>query len=291
MRIAIILAGRNVRVFLRDKTAVLFTFLSVFIIVSLYALFLGDSMVGRLAEHIGDIRIAQAFTDTWVMAGVLVVSSVTVTLGALEIVISDKNNGSTKDFLVAPIRRWQIVMAYLMSSWAVGLIMGLLVLALSQFYIAVRGGDLISLRGLLGVIGLMVVNVLSFSASNYLLVSFLSSNAAFSTFSTIIGTMVGFVTGVYVPLGILPGFVQNIIQLIPATHSAAIMRRLFMAAPLKGMYENVSVEIAEEFTSVYGIVLHRGGSTIGGWASISYIAAVGAVFFGASVLRMLRKRA
>ena len=45
MNAILVFAWRNIRLFFRDKTSVFFSFLSVLIIVGLYALFLGDAQV------------------------------------------------------------------------------------------------------------------------------------------------------------------------------------------------------------------------------------------------------
>jgi len=290
MRIAIALASRNIRVFLRDRVALFFTFLSVIIIIVLYSLFLGDNMVSILSKHIPDIKVAKAFTDTWILAGVLVVNSVTSTLGALEVMVADQERGIEKDFLVSPIRRWQLLAGYLMSTWAVGAFMGVLVFLCSQAYFFIRGDGLIGLSGSIKIIGAIMVNVFSFSAFNFLAVSFFKSSAAFSTFSTLLGTMVGFLTGVYVPLGILPGFIQKLMLLIPATHGASVMRGLFMAEPLEHMYSHVTPEIAREFTGIYGIILRYGETQLKAPLMVSYIFLSGVVLLVISIALLMRKK-
>ena len=71
-------AKRNLMVFFRDKSAVFFSLLSALIIVALYALFLGDTMTQGY-EAVPEVR---ALMDSWIVAGILAITSITTTMGA-----------------------------------------------------------------------------------------------------------------------------------------------------------------------------------------------------------------
>jgi multidrug/hemolysin transport system permease protein len=290
MEVALKLAGRNIKVFLRDRTSVFFSFLSVLIIILLYVLFLGDTMVRSLQDYVPDPNVARFFADTWIMAGVLVANAVTTTLGALEVLVNDEDRGINRDFLVAPVKRWQLVAGYILSAWVIGIFIGAFIFVISQGYIVMRGGELISAINALKVLGLIVVNVLAFSSFNFLVVSFFKSNASFSTFSTLVGTMIGFVTGVYVPIGILPNFIQSLILLVPATHGASVMRQLYMARSMELAFAGAPADVVSEFSQIYGITLHLGGKPIEIPVMLIFIFASGVLFFGLSVARLLHKK-
>jgi multidrug/hemolysin transport system permease protein len=290
MNIALKLAGRNVRIFLRDRTSVFFSFLSVMIIILLYVLFLGDTMVKSVADYVPDPQKARFFADTWIMAGVLVANAVTTTLGAMEVLVTDEDRGIYRDFMVAPLKRWQIVAGYILSAWVIGIFIGALVFVVSQGYIVMRGGEMISALNALKVLGLIVLNVLAFSSFNFLVVSFFKTNASFSTFSTLVGTLIGFVTGVYVPLGILPKFVQELTLLVPATHGASYMRQLYMAKSLEVAFKGAPSDVVAEFSRIYGVVLNFGGKPVQIPAMVIYIAATGVLFFALSVAKLILKK-
>ena len=290
MEVALKLAGRNIKVFLRDRTSVFFSFLSVIIIILLYVLFLGDTMVKSLQDYVPDPNVARFFADTWIMAGVLVANAMTTTLGALEVLVNDEDRGINRDFLVAPVKRWQLVAGYILSAWAIGIFIGAFIFVISQGYIVMRGGELISAMNALKVLGLIVLNVLAFSSFNFLVVSFFKSNAAFSTFSTLVGTMIGFVTGVYVPIGILPNFIQSLILLVPATHGASVMRQLYMARSMELAFAGAPADVVSEFSQIYGITLHLSGKPIEIPMMLIYILASGVLFFVLSVVRLLHKK-
>ena len=97
---------RDARVYLRDRTSVFFSLLSVLIIVGMYALFLGDSTVRSIENNLGgSVEGVHWMVDAWIMAGILAVSSMTVTLGALGVLVDDESRKRLGAFLVAPVKQ------------------------------------------------------------------------------------------------------------------------------------------------------------------------------------------
>ena len=72
---------RNTRLYLRDKAAVFFSFLSVIIIIFMYVLFLGKMQENNLSEAYSNIEGIDWLVSSWIMAGNLTVSTVTVQIG------------------------------------------------------------------------------------------------------------------------------------------------------------------------------------------------------------------
>jgi multidrug/hemolysin transport system permease protein len=96
MTVIISLVKRNLKMFFRDKTSVFFSLLSVFIIIGLYILFLGNLVSAGLKDLLGDS--ARFTTDSWIMAGLLSVTSITTTMGAFGTMVEDNSKKIIKDF-------------------------------------------------------------------------------------------------------------------------------------------------------------------------------------------------
>ena len=90
-------AARCLKIFFRQKSAVFFSLLSVLIIVGLYALFLGDAWSSGSTLPDIDLLIKQ-----WLLAGILSVTSVTTTMGAFALIISDRQQQISRDFMASP---------------------------------------------------------------------------------------------------------------------------------------------------------------------------------------------
>jgi multidrug/hemolysin transport system permease protein len=105
---------RNLKLYFRDKSAVFFSLLSVFIIIALYAVFLGDAwMSGSMKQ----IENARELMNDWLIAGLLSVASVTTTMGAFGVMIDDKTRKIDKDFYSSPIKRSKITSDICSNQW------------------------------------------------------------------------------------------------------------------------------------------------------------------------------
>lgn len=286
MSVSMELAKRNLLVFFRDRAAVFFSLLSVFIIISLYALFLGDIVVRDVEKFAG--TNARFLMDSWIMAGTLAVTSITTTLGAFGILVNDKTKKISRDFQIAPIKRSQITAGYIISSWTISMIISIVAFIFAEVYILIYGGELLGLQQILKLFGVMVINVFSSTAMMLFLVSFFDSNNAFATASTIIGTLIGFLTGIYVPIGSLPGTIQTVIKVFPPSHAGALYRQIMMSKPFSAI--SASPEVIEQIKNVFGVTYQIGDKTLTSSTSILILLISGIIFFGLAVLRISRKQ-
>ncbi|MCK5731492.1 MAG: ABC transporter permease, partial [Tenericutes bacterium] len=199
------LVKRSLKLYFRDKMAVFFSMLGVFIIILLYLVFLGDLMASNVSFSPESGIDPEFFINSWIMAGVISVATVTTTLGAYGIAVTDKATKVINDFKVSPIKRSTLVLSYIISSFIVGVIMSVISLAFAEFYIIISGGELISFIGLLKALGVILLSVFMSSSIVFLVIAFVKSNNAFGAISSVFGSMIGFLMGVYVPIGNLVG--------------------------------------------------------------------------------------
>ncbi len=279
------LAKRNLKLFFRDKASVFFSLLAVFVIIGLYVLFLGN-MLTQGTQWLGDK--ARFIMDSWIMAGLLAVTSLTTTMGAYGIMIEDKTKKVMKDFSASPVRRSTLVGGYVISSFVVGVIMSIVTFVLAEIYIVIYGGELLGAFDMLRVFGCILLSVLSSSALVFFLVSFFNSTNAFATASTIIGTLVGFLTGIYIPIGTLPAAVQTAIRVFPVSHAGVLMRQIMMEAPLNAVGLDAATEQA--FRLEMGVDFKFGNTVLTPLHSVLILLATTAVFYGLAILNVSRKR-
>lgn len=280
------LAKRNLKLFFRDKSAVFFSLLAVFIIIGLYVLFLGDALAADMTE----IKEARYLMDSWIMGGLLAVTSVTTTMGAFGTMVEDQANGRAKDFYASPLKRYQIAGGYVISSFIVGLIMCIITFILAEMYIVINGGELLPFLSMLKIIGLVFLSVLASSAMIFFFVSFFSSVNAFATGSTVVGTLIGFLTGIYIPIGNLPDAVQLIVKIFPITHAGVLFRQVFMEEPLQTSFEGAPSTVIDGFQEELGVVLTFGDYTAQASTHILVLIGVTLLFFALAVWKISRKK-
>ncbi len=290
------LTQRNILVYTRDRTSVFFSFLSVIIIIGLYALFLGKLQVDNVEQMMGQYGLvtdsARFLVDSWIMSGLLAINAVTLSLGALGTMVFDMEYKRFPDFVVAPASRTSVVLSYLIASWIITLLFSLIAFVLSELYILSGGGKLLPPDKLLQVLGVLVLTVITSSSTMFFLATFLKTGSSFGTLSTLLGTMIGFITGVYVPMGVLPSFVQKIVNVVPFSHSASLLRQLFCEQPLQEVFASVPAQARAaaitDYSKIYGVNLYWGDSMIPAQAMLIVLVATAAVFLVLSAIRLRR---
>ena len=267
---------RNIKLYFRDKANVFFSMLSIIMIIALFALFLGQGNWGGT-----DIM------NSWLMAGVLGVAAVTTSLGAFSVMVEDKAGKITKGFYASPIKRSHIAASYIISPFVVSVIMTILTAIAFGIYNVANGVDLPDVAGMLQIVGLVLLSSITATAMVCFIVSFIKTNSTYGTVSAILGTLVGFLMGIYMPIGNLPTAIQMVIMLFPPSHAAMLYRRILMERPLEAAM--TAAPEAMDWNALkenLGVVFTFGDLEIAPVVSIVFLAAFAAVFFGLSVMKL-----
>ncbi len=282
------LVQRNNKVFRRDKTQVFFSLLSVIIVIVLYALFLQKMQVDAIERITEATPEVITMVNEWVVAGLLSMIAVSSTLSAYGIAIKDQESKAMADFLTAPLPRATIQMSYVLNALIIGCIFSFIALIGCEIFIVATGGKLLSLAHFVQVLGIILLSVLLASVLNLFLSLFVSTQNAFSTLGTIVGTLLGFLCGVYVPLGALPSFAQNLIMYFPVSHTTLLLRNTFMESSIANVFEGTPVSYVNDYKINYGIVYELHGNTLS--ASTSIIIIIGTILVLAIASFLLFKR-
>lgn len=279
------LTKRNILLFYRDRSAVFFSFLGAIIILALYVLFLRENYLSGMGSNPG----ATAVVDGWMMAGVVAVTSVTTAGVFLQCMVNDRSTSITDDFLSSPMKPAVFTMGYILSTFLVSLLMSLTVMALALVYLFSNGAAIPAGNMLLAA-GVLLPSVLSASGIMFFLATFIRTEAAYGGFNTVVGTMMGFVTGTYIPVGFLPESVQNVVGSLPASHAAMIFRDLFGGDGIDAMFFG-DTAAANVFRDAMGFNLYVGGFRIEPWMGIAVMLITAVVFFALGTYNVHRKRA
>ncbi len=288
-------ARRNILIFFRDRASVFFSMLSVLIIFLLYFLFLGNMMEGNMPQGAPG---GGAFMASWIMGGTLAVATITTTMGATGQMVEDKAKKITRDLSASPLSRSALAGGYIISTIVIGLIMGLFTLVCAEIYIVLKGGALLTLLPMLKVLGILVLSVLAGSSMMFFVISFFKSLNAYSTASALIGTLIGFLTGVYMPVGILPEPVQWVVKLFPVSHAGLLFRSVLMEEPMQQSFATMPANPVyadgkafdfAAFEKTLGLKFDYAGHVAPLWVSVAVLVATAALFFALSVHNVRRK--
>lgn len=86
------LISRNNKIYRRDRTLLLLSLLSVFIVILLYAVFLQQTQIDAIKQIVGMTNESKVMVNEWMVAGLLSITAVTTTLGAFGIMVKDKES-------------------------------------------------------------------------------------------------------------------------------------------------------------------------------------------------------
>lgn len=250
---------RNLKLFFRDKGAVFFSLLSALILFVLYIFFLGEVQVKSLVsqEMPGTTEEGlRSFMNTWVFSGIVAITTVTTALAAVGVFVQDKLSGRFRDFIVTPMPRWKIITAYMVSAFIISALISLVVYGASSIYLAVTGAPVLSVVQTLDVVWRILLLSLAFSGLASLVATIINSQGTNTAINVITGTVIGFLAGVYVPLGVLPAGVANVANSLPFAQATVLIREPMAESSLRAVsdVEKVRDSLADSygFSAVVG---------------------------------------
>lgn len=167
--------------------------------------------------------------------------------------------------------------------------MSIVAFIIVQIYLVMGGGEILSAIAIIKSLGLILISTFTNTAIVLFLVSFFKSQNAFATASTIIGTLIGFVTGIYLPIGNLSGPIQNIVKLFPISHAVVLLRQVIMEDQLSVAFKNAPKQYLTDFNQMMGVTFTFGDYTITPIISIIILISTALLFYGLSIWNLSRK--
>lgn len=264
--------GRNLKMYFRDKGAVFLSLLSMFIVIGLMVFFLGDmnieGITGFLADYPGrdatkDAKNAELLILTWTFAGIISINAVTITLGVYSVMIKDRVNGKLNSIYTAPVSRTAIASAYIATAWIGSVLVCTITLLITEVYGIIKGLEAYSLTTHLQLIGMIMVNSFVYAAIMYVVAILAKTEGAWSGFGTVVGTLVGFLGGIYIPIGSLSNAIAGILKCTPIIYGTSMFRSIMTKDILDKTFQGVPDEVITEYRKAMGIDLEVFGRKMG----------------------------
>lgn len=254
-----LLIVRNLKLYFRDRLSVFFSMMSVFIMLGLYICFLSDVITSGALDTLEN---GNHILNVWLLAGLLAIASVTTTFAAYGVMVSDRSKGIVKDFYASSVPRWKLYLSYIIASWIIGLLMSLLTLFVGDLYLIATGGDMLTLSEILSVCGVMLISVGTGCSMMFFLACFLNTESAFSNASILLGTLIGFLMGIYIPIGGLPEFAQSVVRFFPMSQACVAYRQVLVHEPLQLALKNAPADLLPAIEEQLGIAFTYGDVTL-----------------------------
>ena len=264
------LTGRHLKVYLRDRSAVFFSLLSAFIIIGLMAFFLGDMNVDAILEVAGSFTTAGEEFETlanhlvlaWTFAGILSINAVSVSISVYSGMIRDRVSGKLNAIYTAPVSRLKIALSYIMAAWGAAVLICILSLGIMELFGVARGMEPYSLMEHVQIVAMIIGNSFVYAAMMYALAMIAKTEGAWGGFGTVIGTLVGFLGGIYLPIGTLSDGIATMMKCTPIIYGTAAFREVMTKGVLEQTFAGVPEMITKEYQKAMGISLTVGEYTL-----------------------------
>ncbi|HWT74715.1 MAG TPA: ABC transporter permease [Mobilitalea sp.] len=293
------LIKRNILVYARDRSNIFFSLLSMLIIIGLMVIFLAkmnaDNVVGLLNQYGGvrdeavDRSNVEQLVILWALAGIVVVNSVTITLTMIGIMVEDEVHKKLSSFYVSPVNRGVFVMGYIISAIIMGTVMCVLTLAIGEAYIGIMGGTLLTLNQVIKILYYIILNVFTSAGMVFFMVNFVHSRSALSGLDTIVGTFVGFMAGIYLPMGMLPEKVQTVLKCLPLVHGCSFLRDTITQQSIAATFSNCPQELIDGYKEYMGITVSFNDKLVSGGIKVAFLVISGIIFIAVSAIMQRRR--
>ena len=169
-----ILVRRNLRVFWRDRGQVFFSLLAPLILLMLYVLFLGKMQVDNMTSGMKGASSSdiEGFVYAWVLAGMVMITTLTTSLSALSSFVDDRASGRFKEFRVSPVRDTEIVVGYMVAGLIISLTLSMVVLVVGSVAFGAMFGTWSTAMGYAKAVAYVALLCLTFSSLAALAVTF-----------------------------------------------------------------------------------------------------------------------
>lgn len=259
---------RNIKIFLKDKAAVFFSLLAPLIVLLLYVLFLSDLQLNNINYYIPEgfsvsKNIAAAYVDSWMVAGVVSVACITVSLGANSVMIADKSKKIINDSMSSPVKKWVVTASYFLYNYIITVIITLIVFGICLVYLLINKRFFMSGIDILLIIGNVFLSAASSTLMTIFICGFFNTEATLSAFNGIISAMIGFLIGAYMPMSIMPKYVQYTTSIIPGSHSAGIFRNLMMRGSQNKLADFLPKESIKGLSEAFVLKINLFGKDVG----------------------------
>ena len=207
MRAVFAVFSRNITNFFRDRLRVVFSLLMSFLFMFVFSFAMKGAIPGMNRPL------------DYLIAGVVIMTVFQQALNNSTDILNDLSSGFMKEIIVSPVPRWQIAVGQICSSTAIACIQGISILAVS-----VLMGFRVGIPAAFAMVGIMIIAGLSFAAFGLFLATVSRNSSAFQILTNVIVMPLSFLSGAYIPVTVMPAFLNGVIILNPLTWITALFR-------------------------------------------------------------------
>ena len=256
------LTKRNIKIFFSNKANIFFSSIALIILVVLHFSVFRSQNADALLE-VGmniDEKWAYWFSDSLMLSSLIPIAGITIAITTLSQIVSDKEKNIINDLYISPISKNTLLFSYLLSSIIISLfLISLYIIFLLGYYYFIYGLFFSAVQ-ILAIIGVMVLSILLGNFFVLIIVSFIKREQAMGAVGTILGTLMGFLCGAYVPVGVLGESISKVFTFLPFLPITSIARNVFFInVDQTGIPSGI---LSGNLADIYGYKLYLNGEQL-----------------------------
>ncbi len=289
------LIKRNMKIFYRTKGNIIFASLSVVILLVLHLIIFRDMFTDSFVEimkafpfEVERIKLSY-IVDSSMFAAILPIGAITISLVALGLMVSDRETNALSDFMVSPINRNSLLASYLISSFIVGFAILLCFIAVFEVVFLLVYGISMSFAQLAAILAVTILALVFGNVFMLLIITFVKSQQSLGAVGTIVGTLLGFLSGAYIPVGQFGEAIANVFSILPFMQITVAMRQAFFVefeSVVGFSFDTISGELTKEMG--YELFLFGEKISTGAVAAMASLTTI--VLFAIVVLRFKKMK-
>lgn len=279
---------RNIKVYAKDKMAILLSLLTQIIVLGLYLMFLKSNYVDIINNGLEGFKdlVSKAdiegLVNSWLISGVIGTSVVTVALNTLNLMVKDKEDKIDSDYRASSVKGSTVVMSYFSGAVASTFIISSILLSAGYIFLACTGTFCLDIPQQLLVYALTLLGSVSGTLVLMLFISFFKKSATLSSFGVMVSASIGFIVGAYVPVSQFSENVQTIVNLVPGSQIAAMMRNILVGPAIDNIERTLDGidkgQFAENAREMFALKLKIFGTEVDTGFMLTYSFIIIAVF-------------
>lgn len=279
---------RNIKVYAKDKMAILLSLLTQIIVLGLYLMFLKSNYVDIINNGLEGFKdlVSKAdiegLVNSWLISGVIGTSVVTVALNTLNLMVKDKEDKIDSDYRASSVKGSTVVMSYFSGAVSSTFIISSILLSAGYIFLACTGTFCLDIPQQLLVYALTLLGSVSGTLVLMLFISFFKKSATLSSFGVMVSASIGFIVGAYVPVSQFSENVQTIVNLVPGSQIAAMMRNILVGPAIDNIDKTLDGidkgQFAENAREMFALKLKIFGTEVDTGFMLTYSFIIIAVF-------------
>lgn len=238
--ILFMLTRRHLKMIFANRIRMMYTLMVPVIILVVYILFLRQLEISSIQANLPGLaandnpqllKHISTIVDSWMLSGLLSISTITVSLQINSLIVEDKEHGINRDFIASPVSRRVLIFSYFLYNFLVTALLSLVVFIICILFLAIQGEFVMGAADFFGSLGVMLFSCILSTLITTFICLFVNAEGVLASIIAAFSAAAGFLMGAYMPISMLPTGIRYACAVFPLTYACALSRFGFLATP------------------------------------------------------------